>query len=637
MRNISETFMKAMLTEHLNPLLERVKSDPDLELFIRDGYINVYFKGASILKLTERTQGPTSRYLVEIAKPYSAPLAAFAKYGVPPLPGELNGVPEVEDFLRLLPLLKQGVLESSHRGKRELEFEQLFARINNRLGSSGVNTDYYIVDRQYAESGKSECRPDVLGIRWNTGGRKQGDTVAPVLIEVKYGLNPDIQDLPSQIRRYIEQLQATANWGRLICEMQSLLSQRAQLGVYGPTDSKYLRTLKIDERPVRAEVLILMVDYNRCSELYRRADAELAELASEKNLDIRVAHVGTALWHTNTSRVGNEAMPAPVNQGFKSELYAHLIDMKARHITAESGARRNGSLHPMILPLEVRDQLPHIYAPIRDLVKTLTFKQHEYFHHMASSQAACLNMFLPILSHPKAEEVLRAALPDIQSIDRTWLGHGFSVEYSGEELGMPGGPIGDKTVMAGTDCDLAVAYTDKAGRRCLWLVEHKLTEQEFTTCGGYNSKGRDPERHLCESSFEELLHEPHRCYYQEAKKYLYWQVTEANRASFAGAAKHIGCPFKEGMNQLWRNLLMAWAIKEISDFDHVTFSVVHHPNNTDILPTIRQFQSLLDPQAGFSAFDSKRLLDAARQAQDPDLLAWVDWYEEQYLLRASHT
>jgi len=301
MRNMNPAFMAALKHGHLQPLLNRVQKDSDLELFLRDGYINIYYKGASILKLTERS----SRFLVEVAPPYVAPVVALTKYGVPPLPTELNDAAQVDGFLQLLPLLKQGVLDSSHRGKRELEFEQLFTRINNRLGGSGVNSDYFLLDRQYAEAGKPESRPDMLGVRWNTVGRSRGDVVPPVLIEVKYGLNSDIQDVADQVRRYLGHLLQQSTWGNFVGEMQRLLTHRAELGLFGSKDSGVLQTLKIDEAAENVEILILMVDYNPHSVLYRRAESDLAKLAAEKGLTIRVGHVGMALWEANTCVVGS--------------------------------------------------------------------------------------------------------------------------------------------------------------------------------------------------------------------------------------------------------------------------------------------------------------------------------------------
>ena len=54
MRSISGKFIGNLKSGFLAPILERVHSDKDLDLQIRDGYINIYFKGNSLLKLTEK-------------------------------------------------------------------------------------------------------------------------------------------------------------------------------------------------------------------------------------------------------------------------------------------------------------------------------------------------------------------------------------------------------------------------------------------------------------------------------------------------------------------------------------------------------------------------------------------------------
>ena len=40
-----------------------------------------------------------------------------------------------------------------------------------------------------------------------------------------------------------------------------------------------------------------------------------------------------------------------------------------------------------------------------------------------------------------------------------------------------------------------------------------------------------------------------------------------------------GCPFRGGMNQLWRNQLLAMALEKEGIYKNVYFSVVHHPEN----------------------------------------------------------
>jgi hypothetical protein len=55
MRGLSEKFMNDLSKPEgkLHPILERVKKDHSLMLAIRDGYINIYYRGGNILRVTE--------------------------------------------------------------------------------------------------------------------------------------------------------------------------------------------------------------------------------------------------------------------------------------------------------------------------------------------------------------------------------------------------------------------------------------------------------------------------------------------------------------------------------------------------------------------------------------------------------
>jgi len=127
---------------------------------------------------------------------------------------------------------------------------------------------------------------------------------------------------------------------------------------------------------------------------------------------------------------------------------------------------------------------------------------------------------------------------------------------------------------------IVVLYQNKQGELNLWLIEHKLTEQEFTTCGGAKSKGRQAGKHSC-NSIVDILQNPSLCYYHSACRYNYWNITARHPSEFArdNLLKTEGCPFKGGLNQLWRNQLLAIAIESSRDwpFKKVFFSVVHHP------------------------------------------------------------
>lgn len=55
-RVISEDFLKALKDGVLSKLTEMVKSNDSLIMCFRDGYINVYYKGHSVFKITEQTK-----------------------------------------------------------------------------------------------------------------------------------------------------------------------------------------------------------------------------------------------------------------------------------------------------------------------------------------------------------------------------------------------------------------------------------------------------------------------------------------------------------------------------------------------------------------------------------------------------
>jgi hypothetical protein len=66
-RQLSETFMSVLQGGFLTPLIQRVRSNPDLDLQIRDNYLHIYYKGNSLLKLGE---ADTTRYKPEIHRKF---------------------------------------------------------------------------------------------------------------------------------------------------------------------------------------------------------------------------------------------------------------------------------------------------------------------------------------------------------------------------------------------------------------------------------------------------------------------------------------------------------------------------------------------------------------------------------------
>ncbi|RRR67078.1 MAG: hypothetical protein EI684_19575 [Candidatus Viridilinea halotolerans] len=337
---------------------------------------------------------------------------------------------------------------------------------------------------------------------------------------------------------------------------------------------------------------------------------------------------------------------------FQDKLYRHLIAWKRAHGITEPGTllktNKAGEViayrYDAMLPKRFADAQgwPHLSPPIveklREHRKLNAFRLHNHFYHMASSQAANLNLFLPLLINQNAAAVLRVLRPDFASLATDVLDHGYCVEYWGGNLATHGGklknasPLHDKTGRTGTDADIAIAYRNHGGEICLWLVEHKLTEQEFTACGGAKSKGRT-DHHDCTGSLTDILAAKDCCYYHDVNKYAYWDITEANREVFAGPPPGPGCPFKGGLNQLWRNLLLALALeRQGAPFTHVSFAVVRHPDNTALDASLKAFTALIGGHPSFSSFTSRQVIEAAEIIGDPELNAWAQWYRELYAI-----
>lgn len=315
-------------------------------------------------------------------------------------------------------------------------------------------------------------------------------------------------------------------------------------------------------------------------------------------------------------------------------MYVHLIDWKRRHLTQEPGYRA-GQPYDAILPEDFRKRYQPIYPPVADRFLThqrrFPFKTHKFIGHMASSQAACASLFLPLLQRPdEAAEALRSIKPDLRSIATDHLDAGFRIEFWDE----PDSMLNDHTPAAGTDADFAIAYYDQAGDPKLWLIEHKLTESEFTPCGGFRSRGRNPEVHRCDSATNVVV-DNDLCYYHSVSGYRYWDSTLANPDVFPASRlrESKGCPFQGGLNQLWRNQLLALSIESSANwpYSEVWFSVVRHPRNNALTDSINQFRQILGPDGRFTDFTSDALIAAAERVGCPAWCDWLEWYRELYL------
>jgi len=328
---------------------------------------------------------------------------------------------------------------------------------------------------------------------------------------------------------------------------------------------------------------------------------------------------------------------------FQKEMYIHLIEWKWKNISTEPGIYSKKDkkgfikeyVYDAILPESVRDSYPLIFPDVLDDLKAhkvlLDFKLHDYFHHMASSQAANFNLFLPVLLHANTNDIFRKLKSDFMILATEELYKGFRIEFWDGNSAKEKGLLGDHSKNAGTDSDIAIAYYNKQNELCLWLIEHKLTEKEFTNCGGYRTRYNNY-KESCSNSYSVILAKKDLCHYHRVNKYEYWNLTEANKDLFCHADAENHCPFRDGLNQLWRNQLLGLGLEQQGKYKHVFFSVVKHPDNHALDAVLSDYQMLTNNDIRFSWFSSCEILRAAEALNNEALYAWAAWYRDLYMI-----
>jgi len=257
-RELSRQFLNDLkdLNGVLWPILDRVKHDHTLMLAIRDGYINIYYRGGNLLRVKARRPGG---YRTFFDKKYNK-----GRGSLPECPAIVLTRADAEEWVKSFPHYKQAMdCYFSAHSKPEREFQQLTARENN-FSSISNESEYFILDIEFAEPGfRDGGRFDMLAMRWLACDRRDGSCCRPALIEMKYadgaldgsaGLVKHLEDidrLVSDIDRY----------SRLVRSMERRFEQLDELGLLDFHRAKGGIRVKLDieEGP---EVIIILANHN---------------------------------------------------------------------------------------------------------------------------------------------------------------------------------------------------------------------------------------------------------------------------------------------------------------------------------------------------------------------------------------
>ncbi len=284
MRQLSQHFLYDLTNGFLNELVRAIHDDRDLDLQIRENYINVYYKGHSMLKLDARTSQP---YRVDIDKEFTRGLQ---------IPSIISNAAQTKFFVAQIPFLKHNIQRWRKRSI-EMEYEQQLIRANNY--EPRLNSDYLILDRQYTRKGDQEgYEIDLVAIRADTAVRKGSRHASFCFIELKYGLNQDIAQLAQQLDDYYKRV--VTNPVALAREIEMVLLQKQELGLL--RENVRLDQIRISADINQYEFLIILIDYNLKSASFVRALESLKQLTFASQ--IKIFRTGLALWQ-------DQFMPLP--------------------------------------------------------------------------------------------------------------------------------------------------------------------------------------------------------------------------------------------------------------------------------------------------------------------------------------
>lgn len=280
-RGLSQSFLDDLGHGKLEPLLGHVKNDSVLQLAIRDDYINIYYRGGSILRLEKKE----NLYNASFDKNYVKD--NILEYG----PDKIYEKNDIRKRIKCFPILKQAMdAYFSGKAKMEREFQQVVARENN-CSTISNDTDYFIVDIEFALSGK---RFDMLAVKWPSEAiTRKKDELRLAFIEMKYGTSS--LDGSAGITKHLEDFQK-------ICADKTIMQtirRTAQVQMQQLNNLGLLKHTRIEDRNFqiseeKPEVIMLFANHKPSKSKLRtilKSD-EVYQYANSPDFDLRffVAH-----------------------------------------------------------------------------------------------------------------------------------------------------------------------------------------------------------------------------------------------------------------------------------------------------------------------------------------------------------
>lgn len=282
MRGLSDEFLKDLKEGVLKEVLDYVKRDDTLNLCIRENYINIYYRGGSLYKISEKDK---NIYQFEFDNNYCNHKVKYFDSKSIVLPKTTN----YREYLSLIYDLKREMdIYFREYPKLEREFQQVVLRENN-CSSVSNDTDYYIADIEYANN-ESKSRFDLVGVKWlsNKSDKKNSHNLKLAIMEMKYGDgsltgNAGIDDHFNKLKSFIN----SKHLENLYDEIEIIFNQLIELGL---VDIKYGKSITFD-RNSKPEYIIIPANHKPASTILGREVSNVVTKYREllKKVDVKIA------------------------------------------------------------------------------------------------------------------------------------------------------------------------------------------------------------------------------------------------------------------------------------------------------------------------------------------------------------
>jgi len=310
------------------------------------------------------------------------------------------------------------------------------------------------------------------------------------------------------------------------------------------------------------------------------------------------------------------------------------------------GKSANGNVYKHLLILE-QSNFNFITEDIYRLTRE-RFNHHKagdlnrVLTNTAASQPYCFNLVIYLQLHLSLADKLFSILLEknvkVQHIEPEFtpnqcVVHGF--DRTDDES------IGDQMGKIGTDSDIAVFYTYDNNKKGVLLIEFKFIESEFSICSSYSEKKKI--KSICDSDnyyfdlIEPIMKNQSNKTLCGYTQYFNWQLTNESSGLDIQNIKCLNaCPFRFGLNQLWRNMLLSRQVANARNCNEFGFWVFSPKGNDAYLwkngTTEKQFREILteEGQKYFRVVHLETILDKLHNLISKHDELWLSGMEKRY-------